>query len=356
VNELGGKYTEFEKLVPNLRRKERYVVHYRNLKLYHSLGMRVTKIHRAIKFRQEAWMVPYIQLNTNLRSSATSPFEKDFYKLMNNAVFGKTMENLRKRIRVDLVRSSEEGKMRRLIADPAFQSHILFDGDLVAIHSLKSRLKLNRPVYVGQAVLDLSKHLMYDFWYNKIKAQYGEKAQLCYTDTDSLLFEVETPDAYADMKEDSCLYDFSDYPKEHTCYSDTNKKVPGIFKDECNGRPVAEFVGLRPKMYSILLADGDNVKKAKGVQRVVVKKDLRHDLYKQCLDEHKEMRHTQVVIRSTGHQIGVYKQVKTSLSPLDTKKWISPDGITTRAYGHYRIEREANEVMEALLDELQLNA
>jgi hypothetical protein len=279
---------------------------------------------------------------------ARSDFEKDFFKLMNNSVFGKTMENLRRRIRVDLVRVSEGDRIRRLVANPAYLSHKIFAGDLVAIHSLKSRLKLNRPVYVGQAVLDLSKHLMYDFWYNHIKARYGQKAQLCYTDTDSLLFEVETEDAYADMKEDSGLYDFSDYPKEHICYSDTNKKVPGLFKDECNGRPVAEFVGLRPKMYSILQADGDNVKKAKGVQRVVVKKDLRHVLYKQCLDEHKEMRHTQVAIRSKGHQIGVYEQVKTSLSPLDTKKWIAPDGITTRAYGHYRIEREGN---EAFLDE-----
>jgi hypothetical protein len=360
VNELGGKYTGCNKLVPNLRRKEKYVIHYRNLKLYCSLGMQVTKIHRACKFRQEAWMVPYIQLNTNLRSKAKSAFEKDFYKLMNNAVFGKTMENLRKRIRVDLVRIPTDAdercdRLRRLIADPAFKSFKIFDGNLAAVHSIKSKLKLNRPVYIGQAVLDLSKHLMYDFWYNKIKLRYGEKAQLCYTDTDSLLFEVETPDAYADMKEDSDLYDFSDYPKEHTCYSDTNKKVPGLFKDECNGRPMAEFVGLRPKMYSILLADGDNIKKAKGVQRVVVKKDLRHESYKTCLDEHKEMRHTQVVIRSKKHQIGVYEQVKTSLSPLDTKKWIAPDGVTTRAYGHYRIEREVNEAMEAHLAELLLN-
>lgn len=96
VNELGGKFTECTKLAPNLCNKERYVVHYRNLKLYQSLGMRVTKIHRAIKFRQEAWMAPYIQLNTNLRAKATSDFEKDFFKLMNNSVFGKTMENLRK--------------------------------------------------------------------------------------------------------------------------------------------------------------------------------------------------------------------------------------------------------------------
>ena len=335
VNELGGKFTECMKLVPKLRKKERYVVHYRNLKLYKSLGMQITKIHRAIKFSQKAWMAPYVQMNTSLRASSTSEFEKDFFKLMNNSVFGKTMENLRKRIRVDIARSDEVDRMRRLVADPAYLSHKIFDGDLVAIHSSKTRLKLNRPIYVGQTVLDSSKHLMYDFWFNQIKAKFGGKAGLLYTDTDSLLFEVETENVYKDMKQSTEKYDFSDYPKNHSCYSTANKKVVGKFKDECCGRPIAEFVGLRPKMYSILGASENNIKKAKGVQRVVVKKDLRHELYKQCLDERKEIKHKQIVIRSQGHQMGVYEQTKTSLSPLDTKKWIAPDGVTTRAYGHY---------------------
>jgi hypothetical protein len=366
VYELGGKYTECKKLVPNLCNKEKYILHYSNLKLYHSLGMRVTKIHRAIKFRQEQWMAPYIQLNTELRKKATSDFEKDYFKLMNCSVFGKTMENLRKRIRVDLVRVSETDRMRRLVADPAYISHKIFDGDLVAIHSLKSKLKLNRPGYTGLTVLDGSKRLMYDFWYNKIKAQYGEKAQLCYTDTDSFIFHVETENIYEDMRARADLYDFSDYPKDHPNYSVENKKVPGKFKDECHGSPIAEFVGLRPKMYSMqamgILKDNgwvsyseeckSELRKAKGVQRVVVKKDLRHELYKEALFERKEFKHTQVAIRSHGHQIGVFEQVKTSLSPMDTKKWIAPDGITTRAYGHIDIQREQTAAMAAFINEL----
>ena len=279
-------------------------------------------------------------MNTKLRAKATSDFEKDFFKLANNAVFGKTMENLRRRIRVDLVSSYKEDKLRKLIADPAYQSHRIFNGGLAAIHSRKSRLRLNRPVYVGQAVLDLSKHLMYDFWYNDVKAQYGDKAQLLYTDTDSLLFEVETPNPYEDMLVNKTSYDLSEYPRDSPYFDSTNKKVVGKFKDECNGVPIAEFVGLRPKMYSILQTSGSQIRKAKGVQRAVVKKDLHHELYKECLFEHKQMRHTQVVIRSREHQIGVYEQNKISLSPLDTKKWIAGDGITTRAYGHYKISEE----------------
>jgi hypothetical protein len=278
VNELGGEYTECEKLVQNLYRKEKYIVHYSTLKLYLSLGMRVTKIHRAIKFRQEAWMVPYIKLNAELRSKANSNFEKDFFKLAVNAVFGKTMENLRKRIRVDLVRVSEADRIRKLVANPAYLSHKIFAGDLVAIHSTKSKLKLNRPIYIGQTILDLSKLHMYDFWYNHIKARYGEKAQLCYTDTDSFVFKLETEYIYADMRENSNLYDLSNCPKDHPSYSEINKGVVGPFKDECCGRPIAEFVALRPKMYSILEASGDSINRAKGVQRAVVKNDLRHEL------------------------------------------------------------------------------
>ncbi|MEW8491110.1 MAG: DNA polymerase, partial [Candidatus Thiodiazotropha endolucinida] len=259
---VGVAPTEVEKLVPNLRNKARYVLHYRILQLYLSLGMRLTKIHRALCFRQSPWMEPYVRMNTELRKRAASDFEKDLYKLMNNSVFGKTMENLRKRVDVKLVRSHEGDKLRRLIASPAFARANIFDDDLAAIQVHKSRLVLNRPVYVGMSILDISKHLMYDFYYNKLKAQYGESCQLLYTDTDSLLLEIQTEDVYKDMAQNQTLYDTSDYPQDHPLYSSANKKVLGKLKDDCAGRAIAEYVGLRPKMYSILEAGGKNTKKA----------------------------------------------------------------------------------------------
>ncbi|GFR66069.1 protein NYNRIN [Elysia marginata] len=140
--------------------------------------MKLKKVHRALCFEQSPWMEPYIRMNTELRKQAASDFEKDLYKLMNNSVFGKTMENLRKRVNVKLVRSHEEDKLRRLIASPSFARANIFDDDLVALHMHKSRLTLNRPIYVGMSILDLSKHLMYDFYYNQIKAQYGDRADL----------------------------------------------------------------------------------------------------------------------------------------------------------------------------------
>ena len=288
--------------------------------------MRLKRVRRAVCFEQSPWMEPYIRMNTELRKKATNDFEKDLYKLMNNSVFGKTMENLRKRVDVKLVRGDEEDKLRRLIASPAFARANIFDDNLAAIQVHKSRLTLNRPVYVGMSILDLSKHLMYDFYYNQIKARYGDRCQLLYTDTDSLLLEIQTEDVYKDIAEDQDLYDTSDYSNKHFLHSTANKKVLGKMKNECAGRPIAEYVGLRPKMYSILDAGGKNLEKAKGVKKNVVQKHIRHDK--------KTFRHGMDMLRSEGHRIYGQHLNKVSLSPFDSKRWIAEDGVTTLAYGN----------------------
>ena len=336
----GAPHVEVEKLVPNLRNKERYVLHYRNLQLYLSLGMKLTKIHRTLRFHQSPWMEPYIRLNTELRKKATSDFEKNLYKLMNNSVFGKTMENLRKRVDVKLVRSYEEDKMRRLIADPSFARATVFNDNLAAIHMHKTKLLLNRPVYVGMSILDLSKHHMYDLYYNILKKKYGDRCRLLYTDTDSLLIEIQTEDVFADMAATADLYDTSDYPKDHPLYSATNKTVLGKMKDECAGAPIAENVGLRPKMYSILRADEKTIRKAKGVKRAIVKKLLHHEQYKEALFEKKTFRHGMDMLRSEKHHVYGMHVNKISLSPFDSKRWIAANGVDTRAYGHKQIEVE----------------
>ena len=192
------------------------------------------------------------------------------------------MVNLRRRVDVP-VRSNEEDKLRRLIASPAFARANIFDDDLAAIQVHKSRLVLNRPVFVGMSILDLSKHLMYDFYYNQLRGQYGDRCQLLYTDTDSLLLQVQTEEVFRDMASQAELYDTSDYQPEHPLHSNANKKMLRKMKDECAGRPIAEYVGLRPKMYSIFAAGRGNIKKAKGVKKNVVKKHIRHEQYKEAL-------------------------------------------------------------------------
>ena len=157
---------------------------------------------------------------------------------------------------------------------PNFDRAVIFSEELSALHSHKTRLKLNKPVYVGMCVLDLSKHLMYDWYYNTLKRKHGSQCTLLYTDTDSLLVDLKTPDVYADMESMKTHYDFSDYPKDHQLFSEQNKKAIGKFKDECSGTPIAENVGLRPKMYSILRADEQLIKTAKGVKKYVITKQM----------------------------------------------------------------------------------
>ena len=190
-----------------------------------------------------------------------------------------------------------------------------------AIQIHKSRLVLNRPVFVGISILDLSKHLMYDFYYNQLLGQYGDRCQLLYTDTDSLLLEVQTKDVFRDMASHAELYDTSDYPPEHPLHSTANKKVLRKMKDECAGRPIAEYISLHTKMYSILEAGGGNIKKAKDVKKNVVKKHIRHEQYKQTLFVKHTFRHSMDVLRSERHRIYGQHLNKVSLSPFNSKRW-----------------------------------
>ena len=216
-----------------LKSKEKYVLHYQNLQLYLDLGLNLTKVHRVLEFNQSPWLKQYIDFNTEKRKYARKPFEKDFFKLMNNSVFGKTMENLRKRVDVRLV--TNEKKLLKLTSKPTYVSSKIFNENLVAVHKIKEALTLNRPTYVGMCFHDLSKTLINDFHDNYIKKKYGDKAKLLFTDTDSLAkllftdtdsltYEIETEDVYQDFRNGKDKFDNSDYPKTSPYYGKTNKR------------------------------------------------------------------------------------------------------------------------------------
>ncbi|KAK3731226.1 hypothetical protein QZH41_004694 [Actinostola sp. cb2023] len=284
IEDLELNFTPTEKLVPNLNDKTHYILHYRNLKQYLSLGMKLTKVHRVLGFDQSPWLKTYIDFNTEKRKHARNDFEKDFFKLMNNSVFGKTMENLRKRVSVRLVNTPKQ--LKKLTANPLFDYFRIFDENLVGVNMKKPTLYLNRPIYVGFCILDLSKVLMYDFHYHVIKQKYGNNATLLFTDTDSLCYNIQTEDIYEDMQQDHDLYDTSEYPRDHVLHSTVNKKVLGKMKDETHGLPIEEFVGLRPKMYSLLFTENNKPiekKTAKGVAKHVTKHRIRHAHYRDCL-------------------------------------------------------------------------
>ena len=323
------------KLIPTLCDKEKYVLHYRNLQLYLDLGLKVKKVHRVLEFNQSPWLKQYIDFNTQKRTQAKNSFEKDFFKLMNNSVFGKTMENIRKRVDVRLV--TDENKLLKMASKPTYVSSKIFNENLVAVHKIKETLTLNRPAYVGMCILDLSKTLMYDFHYNYIKEKYGNKAKLLFTDTDSLTYEIEAKDVYQDFWNNKDRFDNSDYPETSPYFDKTNKKVIGKFKDEAAGMPIREFVGLRSKMYSYIKDNQKGGKTAKGIKKNIIKNNIKHEAYKNVLLENKQIHHTMKTIRSSNHQLGSYEINKVSLSCFDDKRYISNDGIKSHAYGHYKI-------------------
>ena len=328
-----------EKLIPNLRDKTKYVIHYKNLIQCLKAGLKLKKIHRGIKFIESEWMKPYVEMNTNLRTKAKNNFEKDFYKLMNNSVFGKTMENIRNRVNVKLVNTQQ--KLKKLAAKPNFKSHKIFTENLVSVHMKKTSLTMNKPVYLGMCILDLSKTIMYDFHYQYIKPKYGEKAKLLFTDTDSLMYEIETEDFYKDISKDvKDRFDTSDYPENHPSGIPTgiNKKVLGMFKDEAAGKIIKEFVGLRAKLYSFIMEDGKENKRCKGVKKQVVESSITHEDYKTCLRTGKEQLRKQNIIRSYEHEVYTEVVNKIALSSIDDKRYILDDGIHTLAWGHYKIK------------------
>ena len=265
---LKNKPIKVGKLCPNLMNKTGYIIHSKNLEYYLSKGLKLTKIHRVIKFNQSLWLKEYIDMNTKLRIEASKngdKFAKDLYKLMNNSVFGKTMENIRGRLDFELVNNKKRAES--ITSSPLFNSFHIINEDLVSIILNKKKTYFNKPIYAGFAILELSKLHMFKFHYDFIKPKYQENATLLMTDTDSLVYHIKTKDFYNEIKQNMPLFDTSEYPKNHPCYSNENEAKLGLFKDETAGKPIREFVGLRSKMYSVLLDNNNESQKAKGIKK-----------------------------------------------------------------------------------------
>lgn len=337
-----GKYP---KLMMTVNHKERYIAHFWVVQQALQLGLRITKIHRVIQFAQSCWLKPYIDSNTKRRAAATSAFQKDFYKLMNNAIFGKTLENKRKHKKVKLVTSA--AKLEELVKKPNFKTSLIINENLVAVSMNPTKIVMDRPLYVGMCILDISKTHMYDFHYNKMIQFYGrERIGISYMDTDAFIYWIKTEDMYEDLKTFPYTndFDFSDYPPAHPTYDGGKyKKVLGKFKDETNSQPIEEFVGLMAKLYSLKKLKIDNednvIKKAKGVKNIYLKKKLQLENYKQCLFEDTEVIAKFNNIRSFNHQLYSVTETKKALSAADNKRYILEDKIRTLPFGHYSIGR-----------------
>jgi hypothetical protein len=234
-----------------------------------------------------------------------------------------------------------ERKVEKLVAKPTFKTFDIINNELSLIEMLRCKVTLNKPIYTGFCVLELSKLLMYEFHYKHIKKFYEGRAKLCFTDTDSLCYHIFTPDLYADMRKHIHFYDTSNFPDdERGLYSRENEKVVGKFKDECAGLAPRQFVGLRSKMYSLQVTRNDKKPKmtAKGISKNFVKNHLRHETYLHTLNNKVPTRAKYLNFRSKRCHLFTAKIDKICLSAFDNKRYILPDGISTLAYGHYRIK------------------
>lgn len=326
-----------KKLLLTLFDKKNYVIHYKMLKCALQQGLLLKKIHRTLMFNQSKWLQPYIELNTNLRTRAVNEFEENFYKLLSNAVYGKTLENVRKRSDIQL-KTDWNGRygVRKLVAKPNFKKFTLFDEDLVAIHMNRTNIVMDKPIAIGMAVLEISKVLMYDFFYNHLRPQYGENVEILYTDTDSFILEVKTDCFYSDMLKNLNNYDTSNYPVNNEYkIPKKNKKIPGLFKDELKGELITEFVGLRSKMYCVRSGKIEKMKKAKGVKNYVLEKSVTFNDYFDCIMNNSSIVRDQNTFRSKKHVVFSVNQTKVALSPKDNKRYILDDNI--EPWGHFKI-------------------
>ena len=316
-------------LVCNLFNKKKYLAHINKKALNH--GLKLKKIHRVIELNQEAWSKPYIDMNTELRKLAKNDFEKDLFKLMNNSVFGKTMENIRKHRDIKLVTTDK--KRSKLVSEPNYHTINLMSEDLSIIEMKKTKVKMNKPIYLGLSILEISKILMYEFLYDYMKPKYNDNVTLCYMDTDGFVMHIKINDFYKDIAGGiENRVDTLNYEANRPLPTGKNKKVIGLMKDELGGKVIMEFVTLRPKTYSFLTDDGKEDKKAKGTKKCVIKKMIKFNDYKKCLLNGETILKSQQRFISNKHDVYTEDVNKIALSNDDDKRIVSPDKISSYPY------------------------
>ena len=317
-----------KRLICNLSNKKKYITHINSLKQELNHGLKLKKIYRVIEFNKKEWLKPYIDMNTELRKAA----KNDFDELMNNSVFGKAMENIRKHRDIKLVTTDK--KRSKLVSEPNYHTINLISEDLSIIEMKKTKVKMNKPIYLGLSILENSKILMYEFWYDYMKPKYDNNVKLCYMETESFIMNIKTNDFYKDIANDvENRFDTSNYEVNRPLPMGRNKKVIGLMKDELGGKIITEFVTLRPKTYSFLTDDGKEDKKAKGTKKCVIKKMIKFNDYKTCLLNDEVILKSQQRFISKKNDVYTENINKIALRNNDDKRIVSLDKITSYPYG-----------------------
>jgi len=303
--------------------------------------MKVQKVHRVLAFDQKAYLTPYIQFNTEKCRQARSDFEKDLYKLLSNAVYGKPIEQLRSCTHIKLI--SDRQMAQRYIRKPMCKTFHVINEDLIMFHLGKRKIQMNKPIFARMVVLDIAKTVVYEMHYSYVLNKFSsDKAKLLFTNTDSLTYSIKTDDIYEDILPDATKhFDCSEYPEMHRLYSTANKKKLGKWKDENSKTgPIKQFVGIRAKMYSLRCErKRDSKLKAKGIVKAYRQRRLRHKHFVRALRMQTTTKARFWQIRSSMHNLKTVYVSKSSLNPNDCKRYILPGGIDTLAYGHCSLRR-----------------
>ncbi len=335
LKQLDSNFSKSEKLICTLNNKKKYVLHYVTLKLYLKLGLKLTKIHRILSFKQKPWMKPYIENNNRKRAECTSTFQSNLFKLLNNSCFGKSIENVKKRVNIQIL--SDPEKVEKLIKKPRFHSLNIYNDKLVGVRMLNDRILLNKAFIIGATVLDLAKAHMYDFHYNTmLKIFFPGDIKLIYTDTDSLAYKITDKQMCNKLKQNEDLFDFSNLSKTNPLFNNKNKRILGKFKLEHGDKEIEEFIALRSKMYSILFEDKTELKHLKGVKKYTTD-PLTHENFRNSLIESKSYARSFYSIRTFKQNVYTCLTTKTAITPFDDKRYLLLDGVNSLAYGNKKI-------------------
>lgn len=329
------------KLSSTFHNRKNYVIHFKNLKLYLSLGMKLLKVHRVVQFTQSNFIAPFIVKCTNERQKADTKFEQDQFKKLANSTYGKTIQNVRNYINVKLHTNLKS--LQKAISSHTFKNFVIIDKNLVQTNHFTPSIIHDKPLFAGFTILELSKHFMYDFFYNKLTNSINFTIDLGFSDTDSFLFKTDNKKKC--LAHIHSVMDFSNYPETNPFHNITNKAKLGFFKDELAGQlKCTEFIGLRAKCYALKLRDTKlssfkEKKVCKGLGRVAIKNRLKFKNYKSCLFSERTFRFDYNSIKSTKQDVKTVRINKKALTHFDSKRWIYNCGIHSSPYGSFLINK-----------------
>ena len=314
-------YIQNKKLICDWSDKKKYLVHFRMLKFYVRHGMIVEKVHNVTSFKRSRWLEKYISFFTQKRNKAKNDFEKDFYKLLNNAFYGKTMENVRNRIKVESIKKDDTDKIIKQQSKLTFNGIHMTYGNYDSYTFEQNEVLMDQPIYLGFSVLELSKLFMYETYYDKLQPCFGqENIHLHYMDTDSFILSVNTKDIIKDLKKSEDVFDLSNIDKNHELFRDKNEKVISKIKIETPKNIwIDEFICLGSKMYAFKCGD-DSKNKLKGISKSQ-SRNIKFEEYKKCLDgEEYQEECNNYILRSINHEIHLQETKKSTLSIFDDKR------------------------------------